>query len=92
MQFLLENRGGIRADETGQQFNSRAQRILTDARSHSEGLCNGLSEIYEQMDGVGQVTGDATLDGGALFFQSDRMREKASNIALPSRADHSRLS
>ncbi len=89
MQFPLKNRGGIRGDETGQQFNARAQRILADARSLSEGLCNGLSELNRWM-GLAKSREMTWMEG--LYFSIDRMQEKASNIAVPSRADHSRLS
>jgi hypothetical protein len=89
MQFSLENRGRIRADETGLQFNARAQRVLAEARSLSEGLCNGLSELNRWM-GLAKSREMTWMEG--LYFSIDCMQAKASDTALPSRGDHGRLS
>lgn len=79
MPFPLENRGGIRAHEDGQKFNARAQRVLAEARSLSEGLCDGLSELNRWM-GLAKSREMTWMEG--LYFSIDRMHEKSSGAAI----------
>lgn len=72
MTVIFENRGGIRRDETGIQFNARAVRSITEAKALSAEICGSYTELNQWMR-VAKSTGMTWMEG--LYFSIERMRE-----------------
>jgi hypothetical protein len=68
----LENRGGIQRNETGAEFNARAQRVLTEAVALSNHASGGYSEVNRWIS-IAKSRDMAWMEG--LYSSEDRMRE-----------------
>ena len=77
MNVILENRGGIRRDETGAQFNARAVRVVTEAKVLSTELCGSYNELNRWMR-FAKSTKMTWMEG--LCFSIERMRESLPGV------------
>jgi hypothetical protein len=81
MTVILENRGGIRRDETGAQFNARAVRVVTEAKALSTELCGSYIELNRWMR-FAKSTKMTWMEG--LCFSIERMRESYPGVGKTS--------
>lgn len=69
----MENGGGIRRDETGREFNARAQRMLAQAKSLSQDISGSYAELNRWM-GIAKSNGMTWM--GGLYFSVECMTKR----------------